>query len=51
MKMDQKMKQKMQDTQPKQMNNPYYHESYSNLVYQSACDKLKKKFKMKEPNI
>ena len=30
-------------TQPKQMNNPYYHESYTNLVYQSACDKLKEK--------
>ena len=30
-------------TQPKQMNNPYYHESYANLVYQSACDKLKEK--------
>ena len=29
--------------QPKQMNNPYYHESYTNLVYQSACDKLKEK--------
>jgi len=29
--------------QPKQINNPYYHESYSNLVYQSACDKLKEK--------
>ena len=30
-------------TQPKQMNNTYYHESYTNLVYQSACDKLKEK--------
>jgi len=30
-------------TQPKQMNNPYYHESYTNLFYQSACDKLKEK--------
>ncbi len=29
--------------QPKQMNNPLYHESYTNLVYQSACDKLKEK--------
>ena len=30
-------------TQPKQMNNPYYHKSYTNLVYQSVCDKLKEK--------
>ena len=29
--------------QPRQINNPYYHESYTNLVYQSACDKLKEK--------
>ncbi len=26
-------------------------DSYSNLVYQSACDKLKEKYKMKEQNI
>ena len=31
-------------TQPKQSNNPYNnHETYSNLVYQSACDRLKRK--------
>ena len=31
-------------TQPKQSNNPYNnHETYSNLVYQSACDRLKEK--------
>ena len=29
--------------QPKQNNNPYNHESYSNLVYLSACDRLKEK--------
>ena len=29
--------------QPKQVNNPYHHESYINLVYQLACDKLKEK--------
>jgi phosphoribosyl-ATP pyrophosphohydrolase len=28
---------------PKQNNNPYNHESYTNLVYQSASDKLKEK--------
>ena len=31
-------------TQPKQSNHPYNnHETYSKLVYQSACDRLKEK--------
>ncbi len=36
--------------QPKQMNNPYHLERITNLIYQSACDKLKEKVQDERTN-
>ncbi len=35
----------MRHFQPKQNSNVYNHERYTNLIYQSASDKLKEKVK------